>query len=57
MTSSVLFNITTLAYLVATLLFFAFLASRAKAIGTAGIATAYLGLLAQTGAIALRGGL
>jgi cytochrome c-type biogenesis protein CcsB len=36
------------------LLFFAFLASRAKALGTAGIAVAYFGLLAQTGAIALR---
>jgi cytochrome c-type biogenesis protein CcsB len=54
MTSSLLFNVTTFAYLVSMLLFFAFMASRAKALGTAGITVAYFGLLAQTGAIALR---
>jgi len=54
MTSSLLFNVTTFAYLISMLLFFAFLASRAKAIGTAGMISAYVGLLAQTVAIALR---
>jgi cytochrome c-type biogenesis protein CcsB len=54
MTSSFLFNATTFAYLVSMLAFFAFLASRTKALGTAAIAVAYGGLLAQTGAIALR---
>ena len=54
MTSSLLFNVTTFAYLVSMLLFFAFMASRAKAVGTAGIVVAYFGFLAQTGAIALR---
>jgi len=54
MTSSLLFNVTTFAYLVSMLLFFAFMASRSKALGTAGISVAYFGLLAQTGAIALR---
>jgi len=54
MTSSLLFNVTTIAYLVSMLLFFAFLASRAKALGIAGISVAYFGLLAQVGAIGLR---
>src|ERR1039457_7298340 len=54
MTSSLLFNVTTIAYLASMLLFFAFMASRAKALGTAGIAAAYFGLLAQIGAIGLR---
>ncbi|GFE62536.1 c-type cytochrome biogenesis protein CcsB [Geobacter sp. AOG2] len=54
MTSSLLFNVTTFAYLVSMLLFFAFLASRAAALGTAGIVTAYAGLAAQSGAILLR---
>jgi cytochrome c-type biogenesis protein CcsB len=54
MTSSLLFNITTFAYLASMLLFFVFLAVRAKAIGTTAIAVAYGGLLAQTVAIALR---
>ena len=54
MTSSLLFNVTTFAYLISMLLFFAFLASRAKALGTAGMIAAYVGLLAQTVAIALR---
>ncbi|MBV5340735.1 MAG: c-type cytochrome biogenesis protein CcsB [Deltaproteobacteria bacterium] len=54
MTSSLLFNITTFAYLISMLAFFAFLASRAKLLGTAAIVVAYVGLLAQTVAIALR---
>ncbi len=54
MTSSLLFNMTTFAYLASMLLFFVFLAARAKALGSAAMITAYLGLLAQTVAIALR---
>jgi cytochrome c-type biogenesis protein CcsB len=54
MTSSLLFNITTFAYLISMLLLFAFLASRAKALGTVAIAVAYGGLFAQTAAIGLR---
>lgn len=54
MSSSMLFNVTTFAYLASMLLFFVFLASRAKAVGTAAISTAYLGLLAQCVAIGLR---
>lgn len=54
MTSSLLFNITTFAYLISMLLFFVFLAGRAKPLGTAAIAVAYGGLLAQTVAIGLR---
>ena len=54
MTSSLLFNVTTFAYLVSMLLFFAFMASRSNAVGTGGIAVAYFGLLAQTAAIGLR---
>ncbi len=54
MTSSLLFNITTFGYLISMLLFFAFLASKAKALGAAGIVTAYVGLVAQSAAIILR---
>jgi len=54
MTSSLLFNITTFAYLVSMLAFFVFLGSRAKALGTAAMIVAYGGLLAQTIAIGLR---
>jgi cytochrome c-type biogenesis protein CcsB len=54
MTSSLLFNVTTFAYLISMLLFFAFLASRTKVLGTAGMLAAYAGLLAQTVAIGLR---
>jgi cytochrome c-type biogenesis protein CcsB len=54
MTSSLLFNATTFAYLVSMLLFFAFMASRVKALGLAGMTVAYGGLLAQTAAIGLR---
>ncbi len=54
MTSSLLFNITTIAYLVSTLVFFACLASRAAAAGMAGSLAAVGGLLLQTAAIGLR---
>ncbi|MHB8121184.1 MAG: c-type cytochrome biogenesis protein CcsB [Desulfuromonadaceae bacterium] len=54
MTSSLLFNITTFAYLASMLLFFVFLAARAKVIGSAAMIAAYFGLLAQTVAIGLR---
>jgi cytochrome c-type biogenesis protein CcsB len=54
MNSSMLFNITTFAYLISMLLFFAFLASRTKLAGTAAMSAAYAGLLAQSVAIALR---
>ncbi|HXE97721.1 MAG TPA: c-type cytochrome biogenesis protein CcsB [Dongiaceae bacterium] len=54
MTSSLLFNMTTFVYLASMLLFFVFLAARAGKIGAAAMITAYLGLLAQTVAIALR---
>jgi cytochrome c-type biogenesis protein CcsB len=54
MTSSLLFNITTFAYLASMLLFFVFLAARTKAFGTAAMMAAYFGLLAQTVAIGLR---
>jgi cytochrome c-type biogenesis protein CcsB len=54
MTSSLLFNITTFAYLISMLAFFAFLASRTKTIGTAAMLIAYAGLFAQTVAIGLR---
>jgi cytochrome c-type biogenesis protein CcsB len=54
MNSSLLFNITTFAYLISMLLFFAFLASRTKALGTVALVIAYSGLFAQTVAIGLR---
>ena len=54
MTSSLLFNITTFAYLASMLLFFVFLAARAKVSGTAAMITAYFGLVAQSAAIGLR---
>ncbi len=54
MTSSLLFNVTTFAYLISMVLFFAFLASRSKAIGTGGSLAAYAGFIAQTIAIGLR---
>ncbi|MEI6305244.1 MAG: c-type cytochrome biogenesis protein CcsB [Deltaproteobacteria bacterium] len=54
MNSSMLFNITTFAYLVSMLAFFVFLASKVKQIGTAAISVAYAGLVAQTVAIGLR---
>jgi cytochrome c-type biogenesis protein CcsB len=54
MSSSVLFNVTTFAYLISMLMFFVFLATRSKPVGTAAMSVAYGGLLAQTVAIALR---
>ncbi len=54
MNSSMLFNVTTFAYLISTVVFFAFLASKNKAVGIAGSFIAYAGLAAQTVAIALR---
>jgi len=54
MTSSLLFNITTIAYLVSMLVFFIFLASRNKTLGGAGSAFAFGGLVLQTLAIGLR---
>jgi len=54
MTSSLLFNVTTIAYLASMLLFFTFLASRSKGVGTAGSILALVGLVLQTVAIGLR---
>ena len=54
MNSSMLFNVTTFAYLISTVVFFAFLASKNKSVGMAGSYIAYAGLAAQTVAIGLR---
>ena len=54
MTSSLLFNFTTFAYLISMVLFFAFLASRNKTIGLGGSLVAYAGFLIQTAAIIFR---
>jgi len=54
MTSSLLFNITTFAYLISMVLFFVFLAARNKAVGMGGSLVAYAGFIAQTIAIGLR---
>ena len=54
MTSSLLFNVTTLSYLVSMVVFFAFLASKNKTIGIAASLLAYAGFAVQTVAIALR---
>ncbi|KAB0664182.1 c-type cytochrome biogenesis protein CcsB [Oryzomonas japonica] len=54
MTSSLLFNVTTLAYMASMVVFFAFLASKNKAIGLTGSLLAYAGFAVQTLAIALR---
>jgi len=54
MTSSMLFNITTLAYLASMVVFFAFLASKNKTVGLTGSLLAYSGLAIQTVAIGLR---
>jgi cytochrome c-type biogenesis protein CcsB len=54
MSSSLLFNITTFAYLVSMLCFFVHLASRNQLVGAAGSYSAYGGLLVQTAAILLR---
>jgi cytochrome c-type biogenesis protein CcsB len=49
-----LFNVTTFAYMISMVVFFAFLATRNKAIGAVGSYVAYAGFLVQTVAIALR---
>jgi len=54
MTSSMLFNITTLAYLASMVVFFVFLASNNKTVGLTGSLIAYAGLGVQTVAIGLR---
>jgi len=54
MTSSLLFNAATIAYLISMLLFFTFLASRLATLGLLGSVAAYLGLTVQTVAIGLR---
>lgn len=54
MTSSLLFNITSFAYLASMLMFFGFMASRMAQVGTAGTVIAWGGFLVQTAAILLR---
>jgi cytochrome c-type biogenesis protein CcsB len=54
MSSSFLFNVTTLSYLVSMVIFFVFLGSRNKTIGLSGSIAAYVGFLVQTAAIGLR---
>jgi cytochrome c-type biogenesis protein CcsB len=54
MSSSMLFNVTMIVYMVSTCIFFAFLASRSKAVGLAGTYAALFGFLVQTAAIGLR---
>ncbi len=54
MTSSDLFNITTLAYMASMVTFFIYLASKNKTTGLAGSLLAYAGLAVQTVAIGLR---
>lgn len=54
MSSSMLFNVTMIAYMVSTVIFFAFLASRTKAVGLAGTYAALFGFVVQTVAIGLR---
>jgi len=54
MSSSMLFNVTMIAYMVSTCIFFAFLASRSKAVGLAGTYAALFGFVVQTVAIGLR---
>ncbi|MBJ6752204.1 c-type cytochrome biogenesis protein CcsB [Geomonas anaerohicana] len=54
MSSSMLFNVTMVIYMVSTCIFFAFLASRNKAVGLTGTYAALFGFLVQTAAIGLR---
>jgi cytochrome c-type biogenesis protein CcsB len=54
MSSSMLFNVTMIMYMVSTCLFFAFLASRNRMVGLAGTYAALFGFLVQTAAIGLR---
>ncbi len=54
MSSSLLFNITTISYFAATVIFFAYLAGRQRTIGLAGSIAACFGFFVQTLAIGLR---
>ncbi|ABQ26692.1 c-type cytochrome biogenesis protein CcsB [Geotalea uraniireducens] len=54
MTSSLLFNVTTVSYLLATVVFFAYLASKNRILGLMGSIAAYSGFVVQTVAIGLR---
>jgi len=54
MSSSLFFNVTTIAYMASMVVFFAFLASKNKVIGLAGSLLAYAGFAIQTAAIVLR---
>ena len=54
MTSSLLFNVTTIAYMASMVVFFAFLGSKNKTVGLTGSLLAYAGFAIQTVAIALR---
>jgi cytochrome c-type biogenesis protein CcsB len=54
MTSSLLFNVTTLAYMISMLIFFGFMATRNKTVGLAASSLAYFGFIVQTIAIILR---
>ena len=54
MTSSMLFNVTTLAYMASMVVLFAFLATKNKSVGLAGTLIAYIGFFVQTVAIGLR---
>ncbi len=54
MTRSLLFNITTLSYMISMLIFFGFLASKNKTVGLVASCVAYFGFIVQTVAIILR---
>ncbi len=54
MSSSLLFNVTTILYMASMVIFFGFLASKNKGVAIAGSAAAYLGFIVQTAAILLR---
>ncbi len=54
MSSSSLFNITMITYMVSTCIFFGFLASRSKGVGLAGTYAALFGFVVQTVAIGMR---
>ena len=54
MTSSLLFNVTTLSYMISMLIFFGFLASKNKTVGMVASSVAYFGFIVQTVAIILR---
>ncbi len=54
MSSSLLFNVTTFLFLISTILFFVFLASRNSSIGLGASLIAFVGWVVETGAIILR---